>query len=85
MAENTILVVDDNSMNLKLMSHVLAGRGYEVVTALNAADALAAVSSRDPRLILLDIQLPDVDGLTLASQLKSSDATRNTPIIAVTA
>lgn len=80
-----ILVVDDNPSNLKLVRVLLQAKGYDVVTATDAAEALAALRSRRPRLILMDLQLPGVDGLELTRRLKSDPATRDIPIIALTA
>jgi two-component system, cell cycle response regulator DivK len=85
MAGEQILVVDDNETNLRLVQFLLTARGYQVRTALDAAVALAAIASERPRLILMDVQLPDVDGLSLTRQLKADPATREIIIIAVTA
>ena len=80
-----ILVVDDNPANTKLVSFLLTARGYVVRTAGTADEALAAVRTRLPALILMDIQLPGTDGLTLARRLKADPATRDARIIALTA
>jgi two-component system cell cycle response regulator DivK len=80
-----ILVVDDNAANLKLMTLLLARGAYDVRTAANAYEALALVQSFKPRLILLDLQLPDIDGLELTRRWKSDPVTRETTIVAVTA
>jgi two-component system cell cycle response regulator DivK len=80
-----ILVVDDNAANLKLMTLLLARGTYDVRTAANAYEALALVQSFKPRLILLDLQLPDIDGLELTRRWKSDPVTRETTIVAVTA
>jgi two-component system cell cycle response regulator DivK len=80
-----ILVVDDNAANLKLMTLLLARGTYDVRTAANAYEALALVQSFKPRLILLDLQLPDIDGLELTRRWKSDPITRETTIVAVTA
>lgn len=85
MAGEPILIVDDNLANLKLVSFVLKAKGYEVRTALNADDAVAALRSRLPKLILMDLQLPGMSGLELTRSLKSQPATRDIPVIAVTA
>jgi two-component system cell cycle response regulator DivK len=85
MSGERILVVDDNEANLRLVQYLLTARGYLVQTATNAAEALAAIASERPRLILMDVQLPDVDGLALTTQLKADPATRGIVIIAVTA
>lgn len=85
MAGEAILVVDDNPVNLKLVRVLLTGEGYEVRTAANAEDALAMLESFTPRLILMDIQLPGMDGLTLTRRLKADPATKGTIIVGLTA
>ena len=81
----SILIVDDNPSNTKLLAFLLQSRGYDVRTAANADEAIAAVADRRPRLILMDIQLPGTDGLTLTRQLKADPATKDISIIAATA
>jgi len=85
MAAIPILIVDDNPSNTKLLAFLLTSRGYEVRTAANADEALATLAAWLPRLILMDIQLPGIDGLTLTRQLKADPATSHIPIIAATA
>jgi two-component system cell cycle response regulator len=80
-----ILIVDDNLSNTKLLAFLLTAKGYEVRTAASAQDALAVLESFLPRLILMDIQLPGMDGLTLTKQLKADPRTSHIPIIAATA
>lgn len=80
-----LLVVDDNPTNLKLVLAVLSREPYDVRTAADARQALALLDTFVPSVILLDIQLPDVDGLTLARQLRADVRTRNVGLIAVTA
>jgi CheY-like chemotaxis protein len=81
----SILVVDDNASNLKLFTYLLALPGYEVSTARNAEEALQVLMRVTPRLILMDLQLPDIDGLTLTRRLKRDPALSETAIVAVTA
>src|SRR5438477_5791859 len=85
MAGEAILIVDDNAQNLKLARVVLAFEGYEVRTAVDAEDALRVLESFRPRLILMDLQLPGMDGLQLTRHLKASPAHRGITIIALTA
>jgi two-component system cell cycle response regulator len=85
MAGEPILVVDDSPANLKLLSYVLENLGYLVRTAVDADDALAALSTFRPRLILLDLQLPGMDGLSLARLLKADPQNSSMLIVAVTA
>jgi CheY-like chemotaxis protein len=80
-----ILVVDDNAANLKLLSYVLANQGYEIREAADAHEALALLESFQPRLILLDLQLPGMDGWQLARHLKADPAQTGVLIVAVTA
>ncbi len=85
MAGESILVVDDNPQNLKLVSLILRTEGYAVRTAPSAEEALRTLESFAPRLILMDIQLPGMDGLELTRKLKSDPARRNIVIVALTA
>jgi len=85
MSTRSILVVDDNPSNLKLFTYLLALPGYEVTTAACAEDALRVLERLVPHLIIMDLQLPDVDGLTLTRQLKANPGMRSVPIVAVTA
>src|SRR5438045_3937509 len=80
----TILVVDDNSTNRKLVSDVLGFDGYRILEAGDAEVAQEIVRKTPPDLILMDIALPGMDGLTLTWLLKASDATRDIHIVAVT-
>lgn len=85
MAGEPILIVDDNPMNLKLVRVLLAGEGYDVKTATNAEEALEVLKTFPPRLILMDIQLPEMDGLELTRRLKANGETRGIVILALTA
>ena len=80
-----ILIVDDNPVNLKLARVLLEGEGYAVQTAVDAESALELVSRNNPRLILMDVQLPGMDGLQLTRLLKDDEATKGIVIIALTA
>lgn len=85
MAAIPILIVDDNPSNTKLLEFLLSANGYAVRTAANADEALAALAGWKPRLILMDIQLPGMDGLALTRRLKADPLTSDIPIIAATA
>ncbi len=85
MSGELILVVDDNPVNLKLVCALLRSNGYGVSTARNANEALAVLSNEHPNLILMDVQLPDMDGLSLTQRLKADPATRDIVIVALTA
>jgi two-component system, cell cycle response regulator DivK len=80
-----ILIVDDHPTNLKLARVLLTAEGYEVRTAEDAAQAITVLEEFRPRLILMDIQLPGVDGLALTRRLKGDPATRDIVVIALTA
>jgi len=85
MADDTILLVEDNPTNMKLLAFILTSHGYGVRTATDANEALTVLATFRPRLILMDLQLPGMDGLQLARQLKADPATRSIAIVAVTA
>ena len=80
-----ILIVDDNLTNLKLVTYLMRSKGYEVATAVDAHTALDVIREQPPRLILMDLQLPDVDGLELTRRIKADPATRDIVVVAVTA
>jgi two-component system cell cycle response regulator DivK len=84
-AGEPILVVDDNPQNLKLARVLLAGEGYAVRTATDAEDALRVLAEFTPRLVLMDLQLPGMDGLELTRRLKADPRYRSMVIIALTA
>jgi len=79
------LIVDDNPINLKLARVLLTGEGYQVRTATDAEEALEVLQQFKPRLILMDIQLPGMDGLTLTRRLKADPATKDAIILGLTA
>ena len=85
MAGEPILIIDDNPANLKLARVLLTVEGYEVRTAPDAEQAMRILESFRPRVILMDIQLPGMDGLELTRRLKSDPATASIRIIALTA
>ncbi len=85
MAGESILIVDDNPLNLKLTRLLLLGEGYQVRTAGDANQALDLIAAARPDLILMDIQLPDIDGLELTRRLKADPATRDIVVLALTA
>src|SRR5947207_3116766 len=80
-----ILVVDDNVRNLKLAFDVLEDAGYAVLEAVNAEEAQIIVDRNLPDLILMDIALPGMDGLTLTRKIKANERTKHIRIIALTA
>lgn len=80
-----ILVVDDNPVNLKLASDLLESEGYAVDRAHDAEHALQTIRRRRPDLILMDVALPGLDGLSLTRRLKADTATRSIRVVALTA
>ena len=81
----TILVIEDNPANMKLAVFMLESAGYGVLSATDAEAGLALARTDHPDLILMDIQLPGMDGLTATTQLKRDELTRAIPVIALTA
>ena len=79
------MIVDDNPINLKLARVLLTGEGYQVRTATDAEEALEVLQQFKPRLILMDIQLPGMDGLMLTRRLKADPATKDAIILGLTA
>jgi len=79
------MVVEDNEKNRKLMRVVLKAKGYNIIEAATGEEALNLLKNQKPDIILMDIQLPGIDGLTLIKQIKASVITKDIPIIAVTA
>ncbi len=80
-----ILVVEDNDRNRRLLKILLRSRGYEVIEAVTGEEAMKYLRDHKPDLILMDIQLPNVDGLDLTKNIKSNPKTADIPIVAVTA
>lgn len=80
-----VLVIEDNDRNRKLVKILLEANKYEVIEAKTGEEALTCLQNDKPDLILLDIQLPNMDGLTLTKILRSNQKTKDIPIIAVTA
>jgi CheY-like chemotaxis protein len=85
MAHDTILVVDDNPLNLKLTRILLTAHGYEVRTAMDSKEALQILQTFHPRLILMDIQMPGMNGLELTRLLKADPSHRDIAVLALTA
>lgn len=85
MPGDPILIVDDNPTNLKLVAYLVKANGYQVQTAMDADAAIASVRDVRPKLILMDLQLPGIDGLELTRRFKGDPATSDIIIIALTA
>lgn len=84
MARERILIVDDNAANLKLAQVVLELGGFLVSTAANAEEALLALNKEHPDLILMDLQLPGIDGLECVRIVKTGPLTKGIPVVALT-
>ena len=80
-----VLIVEDNPANMTLAVFLLQSAGHTVISATNAEAGLTMARDEQPDLILMDIQLPGMDGLQATVMLKSDDATRAIPVIALTA
>ena len=80
-----ILIVEDNEKNLKLVRDVLRVKGYATIEATNAEDGIALANAHKPDLILMDIQLPGMNGIDALRVLRADSATAGIPAIAVTA
>lgn len=85
MMSKKILCVEDNPQNMRLVRKILTGAGYEVLEAVNGRSCLALVEQRQVDLILMDINLPDIDGLEVTGLLKANPRTASIGVIALTA
>lgn len=79
-----VLIVEDNEKNLKLFSVIIKSLGYEILTAVNGEEGVSMAKENIPDLILMDIQMPVMDGITASNMLKSDERTKNIPVIALT-
>jgi two-component system, cell cycle response regulator DivK len=82
---STILYVEDNPENRMLVRRILQAEGYRVLEAQNATHAVEVVQNERPDLVLMDINMPDIDGYTLTTQFKAMTQFQQVPIIALTA
>jgi len=85
MANELILIVEDNDKNLKLVRDVLQYRGYQTIEAGSGEEGVRLAKARIPHLILMDIQLPGMDGIAALGELRADPTTRAIPVMAVTA
>ena len=81
----TILYVEDNADNRTLVRRILMAEGYNLLEAVNAAQALETLQDNKPDLILMDINMPDMDGYSLTAKIKDTPGLESIPIIALTA
>ena len=85
MANELILIIEDNEKNRKLIRDLLQVKGYQTIDTDTAEDGLKLAGEKSPALILMDIQLPGMDGITAMKQLKATPKTNRIPIVAITA
>jgi len=85
MANELVLIIEDNEKNRKLVRDVLQVKGYRTIETETAEEGLKLASEQPLALILMDIQLPGMDGITALKQLKAEAKTKSIPVIAVTA
>lgn len=85
MSEPLVLIVEDNDKNLKLVRDILELRGFRTLAATTAEDGLVLAAENVPDLVLLDIQLPGMDGVAALERLKGDARTAHIPVVALTA
>ena len=85
MAEELILIVEDNAKNLKLLRDVLGAKGYQTIETTTGEEGVELALSRLPALILMDIELPGIDGKEALKRLRENASTQDIPVVAVTA
>jgi two-component system, cell cycle response regulator DivK len=85
MANELILIIEDNEKNRKLVRDVLQVKGYKTIESETAEEGIELAIEKSPSLILMDIQLPGMDGITALKQLRTEPKTKSTPVIAITA
>jgi two-component system, cell cycle response regulator DivK len=85
MADELILIVEDNEKNLKLARDVLQFRGFRTLEAATAEQGIALALEHQPDLVLMDYQLPDLNGVEALGRLRGNDATAGIPVVALTA
>jgi two-component system cell cycle response regulator DivK len=84
-ASAQILVVEDNDKNMKLFRDVLLAKGYRTLEATTGGEAVALAAEHSPDLVLMDIQLPDIDGVEALGRLRADSRSASVPVLAVTA
>lgn len=81
----TILIVEDNEKNMKLARDILRARGYATLEAINGLDGVKLALEQVPDLVLMDIQLPDINGIDAFERIRGNAATAKVPVVAFTA
>jgi CheY-like chemotaxis protein len=82
--EKTILIIEDNEQNMYMLSYLLTQNNYTIIKAYNGLDGLRLAHENNPEIILIDIQLPDMDGYEICNKLRHNGLPKDTTIIAVT-
>jgi two-component system, cell cycle response regulator DivK len=82
---STVLIIEDNDKNMKLARDVLQAKGYQTLEAITGEDGVKLAKERKPNLVLMDIQLPGINGIEAFRQIRGDPATRSIPVVAVTA
>ena len=85
MPGSPVLVVEDNDMNMKLFRDVLQATGYDTLEATTGEDALELARTRSVALVLMDVQLPGIDGVEALARLRADERTSSIPVLALTA
>ena len=80
-----ILIVEDNEKNMKLVRDILQAKGYQTLEAVNAEDGIALAVENKPDLVLMDIQLPGMNGIEALKVLRAEPSTAHIPVVAITA
>ena len=80
-----ILIIEDNEKNMKLVRDILQAKGYKTVEAINAEDGIKLAQEHNPDLVLMDIQLPGMNGMEALKVLRADAATAGIPVVAITA
>ena len=84
MNEKTILIIEDNDLNMKLITTLLKLKNYQTIEAVDAETGIQLAREHHPDLILMDIQLPNMDGLTATRVIKNDSAMKDIPVVALT-
>jgi two-component system cell cycle response regulator DivK len=82
---STILIVEDNEKNMKLVRDILQHRGHQTIEAVNGGDGVRLARERHPDLVLMDIQLPDIDGIEALRRIRADASLDSVPVVAVSA
>ena len=82
---STVLIIEDNDKNMKLARDVLGAKGYQTLEAVTGEEGVKLAKERRPDLVLMDIQLPGINGIEAFRQIRGDPATRGIPVVALTA